>query len=465
MRGRWRVALAAVVAGMGVWLGVVGVAWGNQPIAMCAVPPNSSQPQQCGTADVSSTGWYWSSVFVSWKWTSGSQTAGCASQLYSQDTDQSDLANLPIGDWPQYAYCNVGGAIGSYPIQVEISNPTAQAVPTRPPDSNGWYNHPVAVGFRGAKSFSGWGPNACVSPTTYAGPDTQASTVAESCTDNADKVANASVALHYDATPPTITAAIPSRRPDHNGWYNHPVSIAFTGTDATSGISSCSDPRYAGPNSAAASLTGSCSDRAGNVATLGVPLHYDANPPPPDVRANPGDGIVALRWRTGADVAPITSLKLVRAPGLRGAKSSVLYRGHSGSYDDRQVRDGVRYRYTVTVRDQAGNVDAQTLRVTPGPRLLSPASGSQVSRPPLLRWTPVRRASYYNVQLYHGGKVLSEWPQGTSLQLTEKWSFGGRRYRLRPGRYRWYVWPGFGHRSAARYGPVIGSGTFVVRST
>ncbi len=212
-------------------------------------------------------------------------------------------------------------------------------------------------------------------------------------------------------------------------------------------------------------MTGSCTDRAGNSAALGVPLHYDASPPPLGFGADPGDGIVGLHWRTGGDVAPVTSLEVVRTPGLRGKRSSVLYRGHSGSYDDQRVRNGVRYRYTVTVTDQAGNTTARTLSVTPGPRLLSPASGSQVTLPPLLRWTPVRRASYYNVQLYHGGKVLSEWPERASLQLTEKWSFGGRRYRLRPGRYRWYVWPGFGPRSAARYGPVIGSGTFVVRST
>jgi hypothetical protein len=28
--------------------------------------------------------------------------------------------------------------------------------------------------------------------------------------------------------------------------------------------------------------------------------------------------------------------------------------------------------------------------------------------------------------------------------------------------YRWYVWPGFGRISAARYGRLLGSSTFVV---
>ena len=303
----------------------------------------------------------------------------------------------------------MGRHLGDYPytIHVEVSSPTATATPTRPPDFNGWYNHAVGVIFQGT-AFSGIA--SCTPPPTYAAPDSANATISGTCTDNAGKTAGASISLKYDATPPTITAAIPSRRPDHDGWYNHPVSFSFSGTDATSGISSCTDTPYSGPDSAGASLTGSCTDRAGNVATRPVTLRYDASPPSPGLSAAPGDGIVGLHWRM-ADVAPISSLEVTRSPGVRGARTSVVYRGHSGSFSDKDVRNGVRYRYTLTVRDQAGNVTTRKLQVTPGPRLLSPPSGAQISAPPLLRWTPVRRASYYNVQLYHGGKVLSEWPE------------------------------------------------------
>ncbi|MFZ0090593.1 MAG: hypothetical protein WAL63_13850, partial [Solirubrobacteraceae bacterium] len=71
-------------------------------------------------------------------------------------------------------------------------------------------------------------------------------------------------------------------------------------------------------------------------------------------------------------------------------------------------------------------------------------------------------AAYYNVQVFRHGKILSAWPKRASLQLAKSWRFGGHRYRLKPGRYRWYVWPGFGRRSAAHYGRRVGSGTFVV---
>ena len=86
-----------------------------------------------------------------------------------------------------------------------------------------------------------------------------------------------------------------------------------------------------------------------------------------------------------------------------------------------------------------------------------------MTAPPLLRWRPFRGATYYNVQLYRvGQKVLSRWPTRTRLQLTRTWSFRGTRYRLRPGTYSWFVWPGYGKPAAARYGKILLRGRFVV---
>jgi len=56
----------------------------------------------------------------------------------------------------------------------------------------------------------------------------------------------------------------------------------------------------------------------------------------------------------------------------------------------------------------------------------------------------------------------STWPAGDRLKLTKKWKYGGRAYALTPGRYRWFVFPGFGARSAAKYGPVVGTSSFVI---
>jgi hypothetical protein len=122
----------------------------------------------------------------------------------------------------------------------------------------------------------------------------------------------------------------------------------------------------------------------------------------------------------------------------------------------------VRYTYLLRAKDVAGNVTQHSFTVTPGPRLLAPTANTRVSSPPLLRWTAVRGASFYNVQLFRGQKLLSVWPALAKLQLTRAWRFGGNEYHLSAGRYTWYVWPGFGSLSAPRYGPLIGHRTFVI---
>jgi hypothetical protein len=218
---------------------------------------------------------------------------------------------------------------------------------------------------------------------------------------------------------------------------------------------------YSGPASGSATVTGTCTDRAGNVAEKVVPLRYDAAGPSISVSADTADSSASLRWRVD-DIAPMASVDVMRSPGLSGSKKSVVYQGDASRFNDRRVRNGVRYTYTITARDQAGNATVKTIAATPDPRLLAPRANAHVTSPPLLSWTPVRGATYYNVQLYRSGKVLSVWPKHPTLQLRGSWKFDGHRYRLKPGRYTWYVWPGFGPRSAAHYGRVIGHGTFVV---
>ncbi len=191
---------------------------------------------------------------------------------------------------------------------------------------------------------------------------------------------------------------------------------------------------------------------------MSAPFAYDATPPTLTAAANPGDQNVALSWQAGGDVAPIASVQVTRSDG------PTVYDGTGSNFNDAHVKNGVHYTYTITARDVAGNVTTQTVGATPNPRLLSPALNAHLSTPPMLSWTPAPGATYYNVQLFRADpkKVLSMWPKLASLQLRRTWRFDGRRFRLKPGKYRWYVWPGFGKRKAGRYGHMIGSGTFVV---
>jgi hypothetical protein len=346
----------------------------------------------------------------------------------------------------------------SFPLNVETQPPTLTASPSRGFDFGSWYNHPVDVRFA-AHGLSG-DASCSIGGTPSATAAYAGEAVTATCTDPAGNSNTLSFSPDYDASPPIITGWTASRPPDSNGWYNHAVSFRFTGADPVSGIDSCSTITYSGPDSGDAIVVGSCRDNAGNVASLGVPFQYDATPPSLRAFATAGDQDVHVSWQTSSDTS---SLTIARSPGVQGDAASVVDRGGDGIFNDTRVKNGVRYTYTITSRDQAGNVTVRTVHATPGPHLLSPVGGVQVTWPRLLLWTPVRHATYYNVQLYREGrKVLSIWPSQPELALSRSWTFARHRFALKPGRYRWYVWPGLGSRRAARYGSLIGAGTFVV---
>jgi hypothetical protein len=269
------------------------------------------------------------------------------------------------------------------------------------------------------------------------------------------------VFIRKDSTPPTVTAAA-ARGPDANGWYNHPVHIAFSGTDETSGVNACSSVDYSGPDNPNASVSGSCTDYAGNAASVAFHFKYDATPPKlSNLMATTNDKFVSLTWKASSDTA---SVQVTRVPGTSGADPSVVYSGQASRFDDRNVENHVKYQYTVTAVDQAANATSQSLTAIPAPALYAPAAGATVHGTPTLAWVRYRGATYYNVQLFRGGrKILSAWPRGTKFRLIGSWSFNGRRYKLTKGAYEWRVWPGVGKRRAHKYGPLLGHSTFILR--
>jgi hypothetical protein len=171
---------------------------------------------------------------------------------------------------------------------------------------------------------------------------------------------------------------------------------------------------------------------------------------------------VLVRWRSPSD-PDLERVTLTRSSA--GATARVVYSGRGEEFADRRVRNGVRYVYELRAIDRAGNSSAGVrFAATPKTQLLfSPRTNARVSSAPMLRWAAVRGASYYNVQLYRGSrKVLSAWPGANRLKLRARWTFRGRRERLAPGAYHWFVWPGRGLRSRASYGSLLGRNSFVV---
>jgi hypothetical protein len=266
-----------------------------------------------------------------------------------------------------------------------------------------------------------------------------------------------------DRTAPAVVGMRPDRPPDYNGWFNHPVGLTFQGTDPVSGIASCSSTVFGGPEGPGVFVNGSCTDVAGHGASGSFAINYDATPPPaPLVAAMPGDGKVALMWTTAAD----SQAEVLRTSAEE--PPAVVYQGAGGAFTDGSVRNERRYRYVVTLIDQAGNRAAGDTNAVPtASKLLLPSEGARLGRraasPPLLVWEAVRKARYYNVQLFRERKkILSAWPKQPRLQLKREWRYRGKQYHLLPARYCWRVWPGFGKRSAHRYGKQLGRKCFRV---
>jgi hypothetical protein len=81
-----------------------------------------------------------------------------------------------------------------------------------------------------------------------------------------------------------------------------------------------------------------------------------------------------------------------------------------------------------------------------------------------LRWTTIAGATYYNVVLWRDGKrVLDLWPSSPQVAVPSSFVHHGSRIRLSPGRYLWFVYPGFGAKASQRYGELAGTGVLVIR--
>jgi hypothetical protein len=201
----------------------------------------------------------------------------------------------------------------------------------------------------------------------------------------------------------------------------------------------------------------------------------DATPPPnpPNVSGTLGNLAVILRWGK-VRTKDFHHFEVWRTPGrdatgrsLAGAApESMVYRGVKRTFTDRSLKKGVEYRYVVSAVDTTGNrsLGAVVVALAEEQTLLAPLNGSTVFRPPLVRWKRMNGTRYWNTQLWRNGvKILSVWPTAPRYQLRARWVFDGKRYRLTPGHYLIYVWPGIGEKTAGRYGELHVEGEFDVR--
>jgi hypothetical protein len=329
--------------------------------------------------------------------------------------------------------------------------------------ANGWYRgsvhgNNVVVNWH-VTNYTGLGED-CLN-VLIAGP-TQGTT--RSCTawnSSASVTKFTDPPIKVDADPPTGVESHVARPADHNGWYNHPVAVTWTGSDATSGIASCSSTNYAGPEGAGVFFSGGCTDNAGNSTATGVTINYDATPPAlsgVSIASTPDANVV--RWTSSDPTAKVVVRRAARASTRR----VVRFHGTASSFVDKKIEPGIEYVYTLKAVDQAGN-ESPAATIVGLPKVLTLQKMPYVPRAapnPILRWEAVGGARYYNVQLFRGKKrVLAAWPDAHQFGVPKAWKWDGRTRRLRPGHYHWYVWAGFGARSFAQY-RAVGSAQFIV---
>ena len=245
---------------------------------------------------------------------------------------------------------DLAGNTRSFTSAIVRIDKTAPAVTaSRLPLANayGWNNTDVTVSASASDGLSGV---ASCEANVVVSAEGAAQSVTRSCTDLAGNAASASVAgINIDKTAPGVSGAA-SRPADRNGWFNHAVSVAWSATDALSGVLSCSPASsYAGPDTLSASLSGHCSDRAGNDGAGSHTLKFDATAPSVSIVTPPNGAAYTLNQSVAAQYSCTDNLSGIDSCAGPVASGASIGTSPVGSKS-----------FKVNAMDAAGNTAAVT---------------------------------------------------------------------------------------------------------
>ncbi len=254
-----------------------------------ATPPNNVAGRPT-TEPNGSNDWFKSPLTVAFSAADNlSGVATCTSTDYSGPDGASITLNGTCSDNAGNTSASVASSAFKY--DATPPNNVAGGPTTAANGSNDWFKSPLTVAFSGADNLSGV---ATCTSADYSGPDGASITLNGTCTDKAGNTSAsvASSAFKYDASPPNNVAGGPTTAPNgSNGWFKSPLTVAFSGQDAPSGIATCTSTPYSGPDGASITLNGTCTDNAGNTSALvaSSAFKYDATLPTlnPTISPNP----------------------------------------------------------------------------------------------------------------------------------------------------------------------------------
>ncbi|HEY3069517.1 MAG TPA: HYR domain-containing protein [Gaiellaceae bacterium] len=307
------------------------------------------------------------------------------------------------------------------------------------------------------------------SGTVFALGDTPVACTATDASGNTSSELDFTVTVQQGPTPPqpTLAADVPPLTNRTDASFDFSVEEGATvecrldgplGPGSFGPCATTTSQSYTGLTEGAYLFTVQATNGIGNVAQATYSWTVDVTPPAPvaGFRARGGDGRVWLRWTMPIDL----DYERVRIWRQRvGATSWKLLaeRVTATSLTDRAVRNDVRYRYAIRSVDEAHNASAAAETTARPSKIFLPQFDALLDSPPLIDWTSVSTATYYNLQVWRNGrKILSRWPLLSRFRMRSSWSYRGKTYSLSAGRYIVYVWPGFGSKAAANYGRLLG---------
>jgi hypothetical protein len=274
--------------------------------------------------------------------------------------------------------------------------------------------------------------------------------------------------------PPTLTDHVPSLTNKTSAHFEFSadsgadLECRLTGPGATDTFAPCatdSSQSFTGLQEGSYGFTVQATNGIGNVSQASYSWTIDRTKPAAVARfrAHARDKVVRLEWKKPIDV-DYGHVRILRKRVGTDFWKTIATRDSATALKDTAVQNDVRYRYRIQSVDQAHNASAGAEVNGRPSKIYSPVFGAIRRSPPLIDWTPVRNATYYNVQVWRNGhKVSSRWPLRSSTRLRSSWAFAGRTFSFTSGHYVVYAWPGFGTKASARYGGLLGWTAFEVR--
>ena len=310
---------------------------------------DNTGPVVTGTVAPAANAAGWNRQDATVTWTATDDSGVASGPTPASDTQTTSTAGTDKTASATDALGNTG--TGKVTVKLDKQIPSIDATRAPAPNAAGWNQTDVRVGFTCADALSG------IKSCTGGGTVTVATEGADqrvpgTAVDNADNVNSAGVSgINIDKTAPALRGT-PSQQPNAAGWYRGDVTIAWTASDALSGLAS-SAPADSSVGGEGTGLTASASvdDRAGNRTTASsAAVRIDRTPPATSATApegwSRGDVSVTLHPADALSGVATTSYQVDGGPVQTGTAVAITGDG----------RHTLRFWST----DAAGNAEAAT---------------------------------------------------------------------------------------------------------